>query len=337
MKSSVKEKINKRSFKKIILKILTFLVILVLYCLYLKYVKPALSEESIPQIFEGTMSVHFIDVGQSDATLFIQGDEVMLFDAASPERGDEMVKYIQDLGIEYIDVVILSHPHDDHMGGVVELLNNIEVGRIYGPNFFDVGEITNDGWCVEMIEAIEVIESQKNYGKSEEEYFELWHFPKNENGEFVKFNLGDAKVEFLAPFDDYYEDVNDYSICAKISFGEIDFLFTGDATKSVEKALIDEGYDLDVEIFQASHHGSKTGNIQKFLDAMSPECVVISCGMKNRYNHPTEEVIERFKEMELPVYRTDESGNIVLTTDGSSYSFNVKPGTYTSGKAYKGE
>lgn len=337
MKSNAKEKKSNRSFKKIILKILVFLVILLLYFLYLKYVQPALSEETSPQIPEGTMAVHFIDVGQSDATLFIQGDKVMLFDAASPSKGPEMVKYIQDLGIEYIDVVILSHPHDDHMGGVVDLLNNIEVGKIYGPNFFDVEEITNNGWCGEMIDAIDVIESKKNHGKPEEEAFELWHFPKNENGEFVKFNLGDAKVEFLAPLEDFYDDENDYSICAKISFGEIDFLFTGDATKSVEKALIDEGYDLDVEIFQASHHGSKTGNIQKFLDAMSPECVVISCGMKNRYNHPTEEVIERFKQMELPVYRTDESGNIVLTTDGSSYSFNVKPGTYTSGKAYKGE
>lgn len=369
MKSTDKKKRKKQprkseqSLKKIAKKILIILIILLLNFLWFKYVQPVLmdetspsiTEESLPQTseestfhveetsfttLEETMSVHFIDVGQADATLFIQGDKVMLFDVGEISKKDEkgkVLEYIQKLGIDYIDVLILSHPHDDHMGGAVEILNNIEVGIVYGPNCLDDERLDLIEWWGELMDTIDSLEYEKNYGKSEDEYFELWHTPKDENGEFVEFNFGDAKVEFLAPFDDFYEDENNYSICAKISFGEVDLLFTGDAETSVEKDLINAGYDLDIEIFQAAHHGSKTGNSKKFIEAMTPECIVISCGMKNRYNHPTEEVIKRFETMKIPVYRTDESGDIVLTTDGKSYSFNVKPGTYTSGKAYRGE
>ena len=112
-------------------------------------------------------------------------------------------------------------------------------------------------------------------------------------------------------------------------------MFTGDATSEVEKALLEKEYNLDVEIFQSSHHGSDTGNSEEFLEAMSPDAIVISCGMKNKYNHPVKSVMELYKEMNIPVYRTDESGNIIMTTDGQKYSFNVEAGTYTSGEEYK--
>ena len=287
---------------------------------------------------EGTMEVHFIDVGQADATLIIQDDQIMLFDAATKGRGDDLVAYIKNLGIDYIDVVVLSHPHDDHMGGAGELLNNIKVGKVYGPDIFELMDSLGDdtpGWYDDMIAAVDKIDEETNQGIPENQQTSIWHFPRNSNGEFAKFNIGEAIVEFYAPLEDEYSDKNDYSICAKVSFGAIDIMFTGDATSEVEKALIEEGYDLDVEIFQAGHHGSDTSNSEEFLEAMTPECIVISCGMKNKYNHPVESVIELYKEMDIPVYRTDESGNIVMTTDGETYSFNVKPGTYTSGADYK--
>lgn len=286
---------------------------------------------------EGTMEVHFIDVGQADATLIIQGDRVMLFDAATKGRGDELVEYIQNLGIDYIDVVILSHPHDDHMGGAAKLLNSdIKVGKIYGPDIFELMDTADSpGWYNDMIDAVDRLDAELNQGIPENQQTSIWHFPRNSKGEFAKFNIGEAIVEFYAPLEDEYSDKNDYSICAKVSFGTIDIMFTGDATSSVEKALIEEGYNLDVEVFQAGHHGSDTSNSEEFLNAMSPETVVISCGMKNKYDHPIKSVMELFKEMDLTVYRTDESGNIVMTTDGTTYSFNVDPGTYTSGEEYK--
>lgn len=296
---------------------------------------PSISE---PIIVDGTMEVHFIDVGQADATLIIQGDEVMLFDAATKGRGDELVEYIKNLGISYIDVVILSHPHDDHMGGAGKLLNNIEVGKIYGPDIFELMDSLGDdtpGWYEDMIDAVDAIDEKLNKGVPENQQTSVWNFPRNSNGEFAKFKIGEAIVEFFAPLEDEYSDKNDYSICAKVTFGTIDIMFTGDATSAVEADLINKGYNLDVEIFQAGHHGSDTSNSKEFLEAMSPECIVISCGMKNKYNHPVESVIELYKKMDLPVYRTDESGNIVMTTDGATYSFNVEPGTYTSGADYR--
>ena len=291
------------------------------------------------QVTEGTvngeMTVHFIDVGQADATLFIQNGHTMLFDAATKSRGDDLVEYLQNLGIDYIDVLVLSHPHDDHMGGSAEVLNNIDVGVVYGPDIFDISDLDDIGWYENMIDAIEKIDTKRNEGIPEEQQTSVWHFPRNEEGEFVKFNIGDAIVEFYAPLEDEYSDKNDYSICAKVTFGTIDIMLTADATSSVESALIAEGYDLDVEIFQASHHGSDTGNSREFLEAMTPECIVISCGMKNKYNHPVKSVVELYEELNIPVYRTDESGDIIMTTDGTEYSFNTSPGTYTSGKEYK--
>lgn len=286
---------------------------------------------------EGEMTVHFIDVGQADATLIIQDGQAMLFDAATKSRGDELVEYIKNLGIDYIDVLVLSHPHDDHMGGSAEVLNNIEVGKVYGPDIFDIDSLDGLGWYSDMLDAIEKIDSKKNEGVSEEEETSIWHFPRNDKGEFAKFKIGDAIVEFYAPLEDEYSDKNDYSICAKVSFGTVDLMFTGDATSSVEKALIAKGYDLDIEIFQAGHHGSDTSNSEEFLEAMSPESIVISCGMKNKYNHPVESVIEMYEEMNITVYRTDEAGTIVMTTDGTNYSFDKEPGTYTSGSEYRQE
>ena len=286
---------------------------------------------------EGTMEVHFVDVGQADATLIVQGDKVMLFDTATKGRGDELVEYIQDLGINYIDVVVLSHPHDDHMGGTAKLLNsNIKVGKIYGPDIFELMDTTDaPGWYNDMIDAVDRLDAEANQGIPENQQTSIWHFPRNSKGEFAKFNLGEAIVEFYAPLEDEYSDKNDYSICAKVTFGTVDIMFTGDATSNVEKALIEEGYNLDVEVFQSGHHGSDTSNSKEFLEAMSPEAIVISCGMKNKYDHPIKSVMDLFEKMNITIYRTDESGNIVMTTDGSTYSFNVDPGTYTSGEEYK--
>lgn len=284
---------------------------------------------------EGEMTVHFIDVGQADATLFMHKGQTMLFDAATKHRGDELVEYIKKLGLKKIDVLVLSHPHDDHMGGTAEVLNNIEVGKVYGPDIFDIKSLDSIGWYNDMIDAVEKIDKKRNKGVAKSKQTSIWHFPRNEKGEFAKFNIGDAIVEFYAPLEEKYSDLNDYSICAKVSIGSVDVFLTGDATDNVEKALIAKGYDLDVEVFQASHHGSDTGNSKEFLKAMSPETVVISCGMKNKYNHPIKSVMQLYKKMGITVYRTDESGDIIMTTDGETYTFNKKPGTYTSGAEYK--
>jgi len=284
---------------------------------------------------DGEMQVHFIDVGQADATLIIQNEKTMLFDVATRSRGDDVAQYIKNLGINYVDVLVLSHPHDDHMGGAADFLENMDVGIIYAPDFFE--ENLTSGWYKNMLEQIDIIDAKRNEGVAESKQTSILQFPKNEKGEFVKFNLGDAYVEFLAPFENKYSDLNDYSICCKVTYGTVDIMFTGDATKSVEEDLLNQNTNLDVEIFQAGHHGSDTSNSKAFIEAMSPEAIVISCGMKNKHNHPVKSVIEMFKNMKIPVYRTDEVGDIVMVTDGTTYSFDKEKGSYTSGEEHKGE
>lgn len=287
------------------------------------------------QTITNEMEVHFIDVGQADSTLFVHNGKTMLYDVATKSRGDDVANYIKELGYNYIDVLVLTHPHDDHMGGTASFLANMEVGTIYGPDIFDIG--LDSGWYEDMIDAIDKIDEERNKGVAEENQTSIWQLPQKSNGEFVEFKIGDAKVQFLAPLEDEYSDMNDYSICAKVTYGTVDIMMTGDATSSVEKALIQEGYDLDVEIFQAGHHGSDTSNSSLFLEAMTPEAIIISCGMKNKHNHPVESVIELYEDMKIPVYRTDEVGDIVMVTDGTNYSFNKPKGTYISGAEYRGE
>ena len=291
--------------------------------------------ETQPIIVEGEMQVHFIDVGNADATLFIQDGHMMLYDVATAGRGDDVAAYVKALGYDYIDVLVVTHPHDDHMGGMAKFLSEIDVGIIYGPDIFGIEELDDKDWFDKMMTAIDTIDAELNQGIDEEKQTSIWHFPRDSEGDFVEFMLGDALVEFFAPTKDEYSDFNDYSICAKITFGEIEIIMTGDATEAVEMEILERGIDVNAEILHASHHGSYTGNSKAFLEAISPEAVVISCGMGNRYRHPSEEAINRFEEMEIPVYRNDESGDIIITTDGISYTFNVEPGSYLSGDDYE--
>ena len=290
---------------------------------------------------QGQLMLHMIDVGQADCFLLVQEDQTALVDCGTRSTGKDAVDYLKSIGIKKLDYVFGTHPHDDHMGGAAEVLNNIEVGKLYAPDIFDIMEYNKDGdpikppvWYSEMMTAVNSIDAQLNKGVPKNQQTSIWNFPVNEDGEFEKFTIGDAVVQFYAPLEDDYSDKNDYSICAKVSFGSIDIMMTGDATTAVEKALLKQNYDLDVEIFQAGHHGSDTSNSKDFLNEMSPECIVISCGMQNKHNHPLKSVIELFKNFGLPVYRTDESGNIIMTTDGTEYIFSAEPGTYTSGKEY---
>lgn len=272
----------------------------------------------------GTLEMHTIDVGQADSILIRCNDEVMLVDCGTASRGDDVTKYLQDLGITKIDVLVGTHPHDDHMGGMAEVINNFDIGVLYVPNLDDLEITTN--WFINFLKAVDAKDEEYNNGKS------IWEFPKDENGEFRKFNLGTAVVQILAPSKDSYSNKNNYSIAMKISFGEVDIMLTGDAEALAEKEIISTGYNLESEIFKAGHHGSDTSNTEEFLEAVNPKYVIISAGFGNKYNHPIKSVMERFERNKIPVYRTDESGTIIMVTNGKDIEFNANPGDYLSGE-----
>ena len=261
---------------------------------------------------DGTLYMYMIDVEQADAFLFVEGDNVMLVDAGTRGGGDDVVKFLKEKNISQIDVLIGSHTHDDHMGGMSKVLNNFEVETFYFPERSDV----TTKWYLAMLDT--VIEKEIICGKAQE-------------GDIIY--LGDMKIQFITSTDPKEDkDINNSSIVVRISFGEIDFLLGGDIENEVEKEILSSGLEIQSEVFKALHHGSDTSNAKEFVEEVNPEHIFISCGEGNKYNHPCLTTIELFRKLEIPVYRTDEQGSVTLETDGKIIAIDKKPGSYTSGE-----
>jgi len=142
------------------------------------------------------------------------------------------------------------------------------------------------------------------------------------------FNLGEATVTILAPNGTGYEDANDYSIVVKVTYGNTSFLLTGDAEAVSESQMVSNGLDLSATVLKVGHHGSRTSTGDNFLNKVNPKFAVISVGKGNSYGHPTQEVMDRLQTRSIPVYRTDENGTVVATSNGTDVTFNTSPGSY---------
>lgn len=253
---------------------------------------------SIENMGEGKAYFHFIDVGQGDSTLITSGNQAVVIDTGSASEADYVSEYINRYASE-VEYMILTHPHEDHMGCAAEVLRNVEVKNIIMPaassdakyfaRFLDVVEEKD----INVIEAV----------------------PGN------VYTVGEMTLTILAPLKDSYDNANNYSVVTRVDVGETSVLFTGDAEKEVEKALL-ASYttELDCDLFQAGHHGSTTSNTKDFIAAVSPAAVVISCGKDNSYGHPHAEVLNTFTDFGVAVFRTDELGNIVFVSDGLGIS-----------------
>ena len=210
----------------------------------------------------GTMKVHYIDVGQGDATLVQVNGKNLLIDAGPNKSADSLVEYIKGIGVTTIDHVIATHPHEDHIGGMDEIFDAFEVKNFYSPKVehttktFEkmINAVTNEGLKITTIKA----------------------------GDGSKIDLGDGtKVEIFSPVDDKYNELNDYSPIMKITFGENSFLFTGDAEKLVEKQVIANGENIDADVLKVGHHGSTTSSSEDFIKEVSPDIAVIPVGEGN--------------------------------------------------------
>jgi len=260
---------------------------------------------------EGQLIVHMIDVGQADCFLLVQDDTTAIVDCGTRSTGKDAVKYLNELGITQIDYVIGTHPHDDHMGGMYDVITNFEIGKIIIPDSRD-GDITAN-WYLKLMNELQTGEYEVHYA---------------EEGDL--FNLEDAIMKVLSAETDV-SNTNNYSIVLKVSFGQMDMIMTGDAETEIEEKILKSGVDIDAEILKLGHHGSDTSNSEEFLDAISPEYGLISCGLGNKYEHPIKEIMERLEERDIEVYRTDESGSVVMTITTDSVSFNCEAGDYLSG------
>lgn len=257
----------------------------------------------------GDLNVHFINVGQADSILIQQGSKSMLIDAGNNGDGKLVKNYLLQQGIKSLDYVIGTHPHEDHIGGLDYIINDFEIGKIYLPKVTYTTKTFGD-----------VVVAIKNKGMKVT-------VPKP--GE--TFNLGSAKCTIMAPNSSEYKDMNNYSIVIKLEFGSNSFLFTGDAEDLSEKEILEKGFNVKADLLKVPHHGSSSSTTDEFLSEVNPKYAVISCETGNDYGHPHKETMDRLKNKNIPVYRTDELGTIIATSDGKTITFNTKPGSYKVG------
>lgn len=247
------------------------------------------------------LEVHYIDVGQGDATLIKLGDKNMVIDGGDNKTSSKFVSYLKKENIKKIDYMVATHPHADHISGLVGALNVFPVENILlGTDKMDSKVYKS---MINLIKEKKINEINPNVGYS--------------------FDLGNAKCTVVGPTA-YNFDTNNNSIAIRIDYGEKSFLFTGDAEINSESAMMYTGENLKADVFQAGHHGSRTSNSSEFLKEVSPEYVVISCGKNNKYGHPNFETMDTFKKMNIKVYRTDEQGDIIATSNGKNIEFSTK-------------
>ena len=249
----------------------------------------------------GSFEVHFIDVGQADAALVVCDGHYMLIDGGNAEDSDLVYSYLERHGAKNLDYMVASHAHEDHIGGLSGALNYAKVETALCPVTEYSSKVFQD--------MVKYLEQQ---GKS---------LTVPAPGD--KFNLGSARVEILGPVQEY-DDTNDTSIVLRIDYGETSFLFTGDMETGAEKDLLDSGADVGATVLKAGHHGSDTSTGYQFLREVSPKYTVISVGEGNKYGHPSDEVLSRFRDAGTEVYRTDMQGHIIVESDGKTVTFRTE-------------
>ena len=256
-----------------------------------------------PNNNDNMLVVHFLDVGQGDCEFIeLPNSQCMLIDASTKEYGDDIVEAIKGYGYSEIDYVIATHPHADHIGGMSEVINSFDIGKIYMPR-----TSSNSKSFEGLLTSISNKNLSINTAKTGTTIY-------SDNG---------INIEILSPISSFYEETNDYSAVVKLEYGESSFLFMGDAEKPVENELIEKyGYDLDVDVLKAGHHGSRYSSSTEFLDYVTPEYTVISCAKDNSYGHPHSETIKRLNNVNTQIFRTYELGNITVSCDGND-SFEI--------------
>ena len=240
------------------------------------------------------LKAHFIDVGQADSILLECEGSYALIDAGYPQSGKIVVDYLKELGVSRLDLVVGTHPHGDHIGGLPKVLKEFKADNIWS------GPITYyNNTVYDFLNAAKA---------------------QNEEVQYVKpgttFQLGGATIEVLGPVKDNYEDINDLSLVLMVTYGNIKYLLTGDMESVAEKDLVNSGVDLKADLLKVGHHGSYSSSSYVFLREVLPTYGVIMCGRNNDYGHPHDAALGRLQNADVSIYRVDQMGTVIATTDG---------------------
>ena len=258
------------------------------------------SEQTPAQPVDGLFEMVAIDVGQGDSFLLRTPEQNVLIDAGESEYGSTVLETLEEYGVEQLDLVVVTHMHSDHMGGMAQVLEAVPAETVV------MTELTEDTTPTTRVyeNLLTVLEQSPDTAVE-----------AARPGE--EYDLGSGvTLTVLGPVQDY-DDLNLTSVVCRVDAGERSFLFTGDMEKQAEEDLLDAGADLDADVLKVGHHGASTSSSEAFLEAVSPVCSVIPVGEGNSYGHPTAATLERLTAWG-PVYRTDLLGNIRISTDGVS-------------------
>ena len=255
----------------------------------------------LPEVEQSDFTVYFLDVGQADAALIICDGYTMLIDGGNAADSSFIYAFLKNHDITFLDYLIATHAHEDHIGGLSGALNFAEVAVAYCPVTSYNSNVFDD--------------FLKYLGKQN------LTITLPIAGE--EFSLGAATVMIVGPVKSSSEP-NNTSIVMKIIYGNTSFLFAGDAERKEEETILDKGFDLSATVLKVGHHGSDTSTSYPFLREIMPSYAVISCGKNNKYGHPDEIILSRLRDADVEVFRTDMQGTIIAVSDGETVSFTTE-------------
>ena len=296
-------KSKKKSSKKLTLtEIILALIIFILGLIFGDQVTgPTENTATTGGLVDGKPAMHFVDVGQGDCTLITYNGDAVLIDAGPVSAGDSAAEYVMSQ-VDAIDYFIITHPHEDHMGGAADILENIEVKNVIMPDYEVDTKFYQNAMKQISDQKVNVIYSEAH----------------------AVHDTGNIKITIIDSVIPDEDNLNNISIIARIDVGSTSIMTTGDAEVEEEMQVVENYtsilgsslYDpaiLDCDILKVGHHGSSTSSTSEFLDLVTPGVAVISCGVDNSYGHPHQETLDLFAQYGFEVYRTDLSGTIVLS------------------------
>ena len=283
------------------------------------------SEENTETAAAGndTFSVHFIDVGQADATLILCGDSALLIDGGNQEDAPFVLDYLKRQGVDRLDYILCTHAHEDHCGGLAQIIRETASAdtQVLAPQmdsdnwfFHDFAKAAQARGCAVRVPA---------YGET--------------------FEVGSARARIVGPvrpaeeiLQDEFGLVNNTSLMVRVEYDSCAFLFCGDAQWQEEREVVEaagqqadagtgqQAISLEADVLKPGHHGSANATSYTFLMAVNPSCAVISCGSGNEYGHPHEDTLDKLAEAGVQLYRTDLQGTIVCRLKDGKPDFAVE-------------
>lgn len=254
------------------------------------------------------LTVEYIDIGQGDCSLIRLPDgRNMLIDGGTQATANQLTEHLKNLNITDIDILVATHPHEDHIGGLDNVINNFSIGEVFMP------QISKEDMPTTRIYE-QFLEAVKAKGCS---------VTRAAAGTVIS-NEEHLEICCLSPASSNYGNLNNYSVVIKMTYYDITFLFMGDAETEIEKQIMKDYPDLGADVIKVGHHGSVTSSSAKFIKQISPAVAIISCGIDNRYGHPRPEILSRYQKSGADIYRTDKQGNITVKCNGRNYTVSTE-------------